>query len=36
MFRVFDADTLVLPGHGDDTTIGAEAPSLDEWAARGW
>lgn len=29
-------DTLVLPGHGDDTTIGAEAPSLDEWAARGW
>lgn len=36
MFRVFDADTLVLPGHGTDTTIGAEAPSLDEWAARGW
>ncbi|MEQ8842826.1 MAG: MBL fold metallo-hydrolase [Acidimicrobiales bacterium] len=36
MFRVFDRDTLVLPGHGDDTTIGAEAPSFDEWAARGW
>ena len=36
MFRVFDTDTLVLPGHGADTTIGAEAPSLDEWAARGW
>lgn len=36
MFRVFPADTLVLPGHGDDTTIGAEAPHLDEWAARGW
>ena len=36
MFRVFDADTLVLPGHGNDTTIGTEAPSLDEWAARGW
>lgn len=36
MFRVFDGDTLVLPGHGNDTTIGAEAPSLDEWAARGW
>lgn len=36
MFRVFDPDTIVLPGHGDDTTIGAEAPSLDEWAARGW
>ena len=36
MFGVFDADTIVLPGHGDDTTIGAEAPCLDEWAARGW
>ena len=36
MFRVFDADTIVLPGHGADTTIGREAPSLDEWAARGW
>lgn len=36
MFRVFDGDTVVLPGHGSDTTIGAEAPSLDEWAARGW
>jgi glyoxylase-like metal-dependent hydrolase (beta-lactamase superfamily II) len=28
--------TLVLPGHGDDTTIGAERPHLDEWADRGW
>ncbi|MFT5202623.1 MAG: glyoxylase-like metal-dependent hydrolase (beta-lactamase superfamily II) [Candidatus Aldehydirespiratoraceae bacterium] len=36
MFRVFDADTIVLPGHGDNTTIGAEAPNLDEWATRGW
>ena len=36
MFRVFDSETVVLPGHGDDTTIGAESPSLDEWAARGW
>lgn len=36
IFRVFGPDTLVLPGHGDDTTIGAEAPHLDEWAARGW
>jgi glyoxylase-like metal-dependent hydrolase (beta-lactamase superfamily II) len=31
-----DADTLVLPGHGDDTTIGAERPHLDEWVTRGW
>ncbi len=28
--------THVYPGHGDDTTIGAEKPSLDEWKARGW
>jgi glyoxylase-like metal-dependent hydrolase (beta-lactamase superfamily II) len=30
------ADTLVLPGHGDDTTIGAERPHLQEWIDRGW
>ena len=30
------ADLVVLPGHGLDTTIGAERPHLDEWAARGW
>ena len=36
MFRVFDADTIVLPGHGADTTIGNETPHFDEWAARGW
>lgn len=29
------ADTVVRPGHGDSTTVGAEAPSLDEWIARG-
>jgi glyoxylase-like metal-dependent hydrolase (beta-lactamase superfamily II) len=28
-------DTRVLTGHGDETTIGAEAPHLDEWIARG-
>jgi glyoxylase-like metal-dependent hydrolase (beta-lactamase superfamily II) len=28
--------TLVLPGHGNDTTIGVERPHLDEWIARGW
>jgi glyoxylase-like metal-dependent hydrolase (beta-lactamase superfamily II) len=36
LFRPLAPDTLVLPGHGDDTTIGAEQPSLDEWVARGW
>jgi glyoxylase-like metal-dependent hydrolase (beta-lactamase superfamily II) len=28
-------DTVVHTGHGDDTTIGAEAPQLDEWITRG-
>jgi glyoxylase-like metal-dependent hydrolase (beta-lactamase superfamily II) len=30
------AETLVLPGHGDDTTIGTERPHLQEWVDRGW
>ena len=29
------AETVVHTGHGDDTTIGAEAPDLDEWVRRG-
>jgi glyoxylase-like metal-dependent hydrolase (beta-lactamase superfamily II) len=29
-------ETLVLPGHGLDTTIGTERPHLQEWADRGW
>ncbi len=29
-------DTIVLPGHGDDTTIGTERPQLDAWIDRGW
>ena len=28
--------TLVLPGHGDDTTIGTERPHLQEWVDRRW
>ncbi|MCX5344594.1 MBL fold metallo-hydrolase [Streptomyces atratus] len=28
-------ETTVRTGHGDSTTIGAEAPHLDEWIARG-
>ncbi len=30
------AETLVLPGHGLDTTVGTERPHLDEWIERGW
>jgi glyoxylase-like metal-dependent hydrolase (beta-lactamase superfamily II) len=29
-------DTIVLPGHGLDTTIGTERPHLQEWIDRGW
>ena len=32
----FPAETIVLPGHGADTTIGAERPHLAEWVERGW
>jgi glyoxylase-like metal-dependent hydrolase (beta-lactamase superfamily II) len=29
-------NTWVYPGHGDDTTLGAERPHLKEWWDRGW
>jgi glyoxylase-like metal-dependent hydrolase (beta-lactamase superfamily II) len=31
-----DPSTLVLPGHGDWTTIATERPHLEEWVDRGW
>ena len=37
--RLFDRlpdETWVYPGHGHDTTIGAERPQLAEWRERGW
>lgn len=36
LFDRFDDETVVYPGHGKDTTLGAERPHLDEWRARGW
>ncbi|MGY1729353.1 MBL fold metallo-hydrolase [Geodermatophilus sp. SYSU D01062] len=36
LFAVLPDDTWVYPGHGKDTTLGAERPSLPEWRARGW
>lgn len=36
VFEVYGDDTVVYPGHGDDTTLGAERPHLAEWRERGW
>ena len=36
VFGRFDDDTVVHPGHGDDTTLGAERPHLAKWRSRGW
>jgi glyoxylase-like metal-dependent hydrolase (beta-lactamase superfamily II) len=36
LFGRYPGDTVVLPGHGASTTIGAESPSLQEWVDRGW
>jgi len=36
VFARLPDETWVYPGHGDDTTLGAERGSLPEWRARGW
>jgi glyoxylase-like metal-dependent hydrolase (beta-lactamase superfamily II) len=36
LFSSLGPDTLVLPGHGKGTTVGAESPHLAEWVERGW
>jgi glyoxylase-like metal-dependent hydrolase (beta-lactamase superfamily II) len=37
--KIFDAlpdETWFYPGHGSDSTLGAERPHLAEWRERGW
>ncbi|MDO4927796.1 MAG: MBL fold metallo-hydrolase [Corynebacterium sp.] len=36
LFDVYPDETIVHPGHGDDTTLGAERPNLDTWWDRKW
>ena len=36
LFNALPDETWVYPGHGDDTTLGAERPHLEEWRTRGW
>ena len=36
VFARFDDDTWFYPGHGSDSTLGAERPQLAEWRERGW
>lgn len=36
IFDVYDDETWIYPGHGADTTLGAERPHLGEWLERGW
>ena len=37
--KIFDRlpdETWFYPGHGRDSTLGAERPHLEEWESRGW
>ncbi|MEY9964624.1 glyoxylase-like metal-dependent hydrolase (beta-lactamase superfamily II) [Streptacidiphilus sp. MAP12-16] len=36
VFGPLPDETWVYPGHGNDTTLGAERPHLAEWRSRGW
>ena len=36
LFGTLPDETWVYPGHGKDTTLGAERPHLPEWRERGW
>ncbi|NYD59167.1 glyoxylase-like metal-dependent hydrolase (beta-lactamase superfamily II) [Nocardioides marinisabuli] len=36
IFATLPDETWFYPGHGDDSTIGAERPHLAQWRERGW
>jgi glyoxylase-like metal-dependent hydrolase (beta-lactamase superfamily II) len=36
VFARLPDETWFYPGHGDDSTLGAERPHLAEWRSRGW
>jgi glyoxylase-like metal-dependent hydrolase (beta-lactamase superfamily II) len=36
LFGQLPDDTWFYPGHGNDSTLGAERPALGEWRTRGW
>ena len=36
VFGTLPDETWFYPGHGDDSTLGAERPHLQEWRERGW
>jgi glyoxylase-like metal-dependent hydrolase (beta-lactamase superfamily II) len=36
LFTPLPPETIVMPGHGENTTIGDERPHLEEWTLRRW
>ncbi|MFB6981780.1 MBL fold metallo-hydrolase [Streptomyces scopuliridis] len=36
VFAAFPDEAWIYPGHGNDSTLGAERPHLAAWRARGW
>jgi glyoxylase-like metal-dependent hydrolase (beta-lactamase superfamily II) len=36
VFGTLPDDTWFYPGHGKDSTLGAERPAVPDWRARGW
>jgi glyoxylase-like metal-dependent hydrolase (beta-lactamase superfamily II) len=36
VFGAYGDSTWFYPGHGADSTLGAERPAVPEWRSRGW